>query len=132
MKRTPFYPIRNSKLTFEVEDSSSDTKDSAGNPIPSKRKIVVEAFLKPIKRSTYLNYENYANLGTSEEFLEGYLVNPSNGYPDGINNLSKTVSALYRDQKGEFTVMISLQNSVKADLITGHPIKGLFKVIGGQ
>lgn len=132
MKKSPFYSVRNTKLYFEVEDSSSDILDSAGNSIPGKKQVLVEAFLKPVKSNSRVNFENYSNIGLSEEYLEGFLVKPFDGYPDGVNVLSKTVEATYRDQKGEFTVMIKLQNCVKADLMTGYPIAGLFRVIGGQ
>ena len=132
MKKSPFYNFRNTVMTFEVEDKTSDTKDSAGNITPKTVRVTIEAFLKPVKRSNVLNYRDYVNLGVSEQFLEGYIVDPMDGYPDGINNLCKTVYAKYRDQLGEFTIMIGLQNSVGADKFTGHPVKGMFKIIGGQ
>lgn len=128
MARSKFYPFRNSVLVFEVEDLSSDELDKSGNPTPSKKNIKIEAFLKPVK-SNRLSYKDYPNLGTSEEVLEGYIVSPDNGFPSGVAVLNKTVKATYRDVDGIFTRLISLPSSVKAEKITGYPIKGIFKIL---
>ena len=129
MSQSPFYSFRNSVLIFEVEDLTSDTVDKSGNPVPGKKSVTVEAFLKPVKSAKKDNYTDYPNLSTSEEYLKGFVVSPETGFPVGVSLLNKTISATYRDQKGQFTRTIALQSSVGADLITGYPIAGIFKVL---
>lgn len=129
MSQSPFYPFRNATLIFEVEDSTSDEIDKSGNPIPSTKLVTVEAFLKPVKSSRKDNYTDYPNLSTSEEYLSGFVVSPESGFPKGVEILSKTVSAKYRDQYGIFTRTLALQSCVEADEITGFPISGIFKVL---
>ena len=129
MSQSPFYPFRNTTLVFEVEDSTSDDVDKSGNPTPSTKRVTIEAFLKPVKSARKDNYTDYPNLGTSEEYLKGFVVSPESGFPDGVVLLSKTVSAKYRDQDGVFTRTLNLQSSVGADKITGYPIAGIFKIL---
>lgn len=131
MTESPFYHFRNSTLVFEVESDDSDELDSSGNPQPGKTIVTIEAFLKPVK-SARKKYSDYPNLSTSEEQLTGFIVDPPDGFPLGVSILDKTVRAKYRDQEGEFTRTVSLQSCVEADLITGYPISGIFRIIGGS
>lgn len=128
MAKSPFYPFRNSTLVFEVEDESSDDIDSSGNPEPNRVLVTVEAFLKPVKSSRKVNFTTYPNLSISEEYLSGFVVTPETGFPQGVALLNKTVKARYRDQEGIFIRTIALQSCVEADLITGYPISGIFRV----
>lgn len=127
---SPFYKYRNAILEFEVESDSSDVLDSSGNPTPDKVTLRIEAFLKPKKTNRLKNHTDYPGVGLSEWELDGYIVLPEK-FPAGINLMDKTVYAKYRDQEGEFIRTIGLQSCVGADKLTGYPISGIFRVIGG-
>lgn len=134
---TPFYPFRNSILRFEIDDPlAPDTQDSAGNPVPGRKEITVEAFLKSSKRklgteSANINIQ-FSGLDVLSDIVEGYVTSDNGRMPVGINPNDRTVYAKYRDQEGTFIALIDLQSSVKADLITGDSISGVFQVVGGQ
>lgn len=130
MAKSPFYPFRNAKLTFMVEDSGSDITDSAGNPTPAQKKITLFAFLEPKKTSRDRNIPNGQGVGVTESILEGYLVSPTK-MPKGVKPLDKTIEAEYMKQPGEFTMLIDLPDPVGADVITGDKISGTFRLIGG-
>lgn len=129
--KSPFYDFRNTILHFEVETTGEDVLDVSGNPQPSKVTLKVEAFMKPVKsKARSGHYQDYPDLGISEQMLEGYAVTPFK-FPASIKILDKTIYAKYRDQEGEFTRLIRLQSSVEADKLTGYPLFGVFKVKGG-
>jgi len=128
---SPFLAFKNTVLVFEVEDTGSDVLDSSGNPIPSSKRVKLEAYMKPIVlRSDRTVDTQYVGANFNESMLKGFLVIPGK-IPKSINHLDKTVEATYRGQKGVFTMMLTLQSSVNADLITGHSLSGMFRVLGG-
>lgn len=128
---SPFYKYRNSILDFEVESDSSDVLDSSGNPQPDKVTLRIEAFLKPVKNNRLKNHIDYPGLGLSELLLDGYIVTPEK-FPNDIKLMDKTIYAKYRDQEGEFIRTINLQSCVGADRLTGYPIAGIFRIVGGM
>jgi len=128
---SPFLAFKNTVLIFEVEDTGSDVLDSSGNPNPSSKRVKLEAYMKPVVLKSDKNIDTqYVGANFNENMLKGFLVIPGK-MPKGIKHLDKTVEATYRGQKGVFTVMLTLQSSVNADLITGHSLSGMFRVLGG-
>ena len=128
---SPFLAFKNTVLVFAVEDTGSDVIDSSGNPTPSYKTVKLEAYMKPVVlKSDGKTDTQYVGANFNETRLRGFLVIPGK-MPNGINHLDKTVEATYRGQKGVFTMRLTLQSSVKADLITGHDLSGTFRVLGG-
>lgn len=131
---TPFDPFANAVLTFLVDDPlEADQTDTAGNPISVKKEITIECFLKPSKVQ-YGSLEvakEFPGLGINAVRIEGYVCGEGK-IPSGVNPLDKTVYAKYRDQIGEFVLLLTLQSVVKADLITGSRIVGIWRVLGGE
>lgn len=131
---TPFEFIKNAELHFEVEDPDlPDTTDSAGNPIPARKNVTVEAFLKPISNNnSTLKVNDFPGLGINVLQVKGFVTSNDGRLAAGIKPGDRTVYAKYRDQEGTFIYTITLQSSVEADLITGDVIQGFFQVLGGQ
>lgn len=130
---TPFDFIKNAELRFEVEDPDlPDVTDSAGNPIPAKKIVVVEAYLKPIQLNSNIKVTEFPGLGINAVQVKGYVTSNNGRFPVGVKVGDRTTYAKYRDQEGTFINTLSLQSQVKADLITGDAIAGYFQVLGGQ
>jgi hypothetical protein len=133
---TPFLPFKNTTLTFEVDDPlQADQVDSAGNPRPGRKQITIEAFMKRSRRRLGTDSANinisFAGIDLLSDLIEGFVVSDGGRIPEGITANDRTVYAKYRDQEGIFILLIGLQSSVKAELITGDSIAGLFQVAGG-
>jgi len=128
---SPFLAFKNTVLVFEIEDTGSDVLDSSGNPNPNSKTVKLEAYMKPVVLKSDGRVDTkYVGANINETRLRGFLVIPDK-MPKGIKHLDKTVEANYRGQRGVFTLNLTLQSSVKADLITGHDLSGTFKVLGG-
>jgi hypothetical protein len=131
---TPFDPFANAVLTFLVDDPLEvDQTDSAGNPISVKKEVTIECFLK-LSKGPYGSLEiakEFPWLGINAVRIEGYVCGEGK-IPSGVNPLDKTFYAKYREQQGEFVLLLTLQSAVKADAITGHRIIGIWRVLGGE
>ncbi len=137
MVTTPFEPFKNSTITFLVDDAlQPDVTDPAGNPRPLKKEVTIEAFLKPASANSFNakhgGSDQFTGIGVNATPLTGYVTSDGGRTPIGINPKDRSVYARYRDQEGTFIFLLSLQSAVKADLITGDQIAGIFQVLGGQ
>lgn len=131
---TPFDPFANAELKFLVDDVSGvDTIDASGNPRPAKKEVVITAFLKPskVQYGAMEVAKEFPGLGINSVRIEGYVCNEGK-IPVGVNPLDRTIYAKYRNQIGTFILLLSLQSTVKADLITGEKIIGIWQVLGGE
>jgi hypothetical protein len=130
----PFDPFANIVISFLVDDPlENDRVDSAGNPLPVKREVTIEAFMKvpKVQYGALETAESFPGLGKNSTRLEGYICGDGK-FPVGVNPLDTSSYCKYRDQLGTFTVLLAMQSSVGADSITGSKIVGVFSVVGGE
>lgn len=130
---TPFEPFKNATLTFLVDDPAApDTVDSVGNPVPTRGEVVIEAFLKPYTASERARVSDVQGAAENSTYMKGFVTSNNGVMPKGINPGDRSVYAKYRDQEGQFTMTLSMQNQVGADKITGDCLIGIFDILGGQ
>jgi hypothetical protein len=133
MAVSPFYPFRNSSITFESESKNSSEVDEAGNIRPAKKKFTVEAYLKPTayKSNTRIK-DDYPGIGESAVLVTGYIVDDLETFPNSLVFMKRSVKCKYKGQEGTMIIVPQLQSSVGAERYTGLKIGGLFQIVGGQ